>query len=76
MIWGSHEENSKSKLPSSPSPGDATCQICQFHQEKAVTGCDPMAFWRFLFDQRFTTVTATQLLLDMPWGAAAGSSAE
>ena len=47
MIWGSHEENSKSKLPSSPSPGDATCQICQFHQEKAVTGCDPMAFWCF-----------------------------
>ena len=47
MIWGSHEENSKSKLPSSPSPGDATCQICQFHQERAVTGCDPMAFWCF-----------------------------
>ena len=36
--------------------------------------------WRFgvffLFGQRFTTVTATHLLLDMPWGAAAGCSAE
>ena len=36
----------------------------------------PWRFGVFLFGQRFTTVTATQLLLDMPWGAAAGSSAE